>query len=69
MSPAKVRGETPTVDALASEADDRAAQLAMEVESIADACELVARHVAELRVDVARERILLDELRKARRLP
>jgi hypothetical protein len=55
------------LDRLATEADDDAAQLAMDVESIADACEIVARQVAELRADVARHRVRLAELRGGRR--
>ena len=55
------------LDRLATEADGDAAQLAMDVESVADACEIVARRVAELRADVARQRVRLADLRGARR--
>ena len=55
------------LDRLATEADDDAAQLAMDVESVADACEIVARPVAELRTDVARQRVRLADLQGARR--
>ena len=53
------------LDRLTSDADDDAAQLAMDVESIADACEIVSRRVAELRTAVARQRVRLAELRGA----
>ncbi len=55
------------LDRLATEADDAAAHLAMDVESVADACEIVARQVAELRADVARQRVRLAELTGAHR--
>jgi hypothetical protein len=59
--------EGDELDRLATEADDDAAQLAMDVESVADACEIVARQVAELRADVTRQRVKLADLRCARR--
>lgn len=55
------------LDRLASQADDDAAQLAMDVESLADACEIVSRRVAELRTEVAQHRVKLAELTGARR--
>jgi hypothetical protein len=59
--------DSDELDRLATDADDDAAQLAMDVESVADACEIVARRVAELRADVARQRVRLADLRGARR--
>jgi len=48
---------------LAAEADDRAAQLAMAVESISDELAQLVLDVAELRTAVVEQRIVLDELR------
>lgn len=59
-----------TADALqqlASQADDSAAQLAMDIESIADEAEILSRRLAELRVDLARQRLLLDDLSRCPR--
>jgi hypothetical protein len=48
---------------LAAEADDRAAQVAMAVESISDELAQLVVDVAELRTAVVEQRIVLDELR------
>ena len=52
---------------LATEADDRAAQLAFSIESIADEIGQLMRELAELREAVNEQRELLDELRALRR--
>lgn len=57
----------PPAERLASDAEDGAAKLAMAVESIADEVDVLARQLAELRADVARQRLLVDELRKVAR--
>ena len=67
-----VTGEFPltaddALEQLASEADDGAAQLAMDIESIADEAEILSRRLGELRVDLARQRLLLDDLSWCRR--
>jgi len=59
-----------TADALqqlASEADDGAAQLAMDIEPIADEAEILSRRSAELRTDLAKQRLLLDDLSRCPR--
>ena len=55
--------QTDVVSRLAAEADDRAAQLAMTVESISDERLHLVTEVAELRSAVVEQRIVLDELR------
>lgn len=55
--------EEKLIAELTAGADDRAAQLAMAIESIADEIDQLHRHVAELRTDVAQQRGVLDELR------
>jgi len=67
-----VTGESPltaddALEQLASEADDGAAQLAMDIESIADEAEILSRRLAELRTDLARQRLLLDDLSRCAR--
>lgn len=52
---------------IASEADEGAAQLAMDIESIADEAEILSRRLAELRVDLAKQRVILDDLRRCPR--
>jgi hypothetical protein len=54
---------TDVASRLAAEADDRAAQLAMTVESISDELLHLVLEVAELRSAVVDQRIALDELR------
>jgi hypothetical protein len=61
--------EDRLVDGLASTGDDGAAQLATDLELVADACELVSRRLADLRADVARQRVVLDELEERRSPP
>ena len=50
-----------------SEADDGAARLAMDIESIADEAEILSRRLTDLRVDLAKQRLLLDDLSRCRR--
>ena len=52
---------------LVADADDRAAQLAFAVESIADEVGKLMRELEALRAAVDEERILLDELRALQR--
>jgi hypothetical protein len=52
---------------LAADADDRAAQLAFAIESIADEVAQVMRELTALREAVNQERVLLDELRALQR--
>jgi hypothetical protein len=58
--------DTEALAKLVSKADDGAAQLAMDVESIADEAEILSRRLAELRADLARQRVVLAELRGTR---
>ena len=55
------------LEQIASEAHDGAAQLAMDIESIADEADILSRRLAELGVDLARQRLLLDDLSRCRR--
>ena len=52
---------------LAADADDRAAQLAFAIESIADEVGQLMRELEMLRAAVNEERVLLDELRALQR--
>jgi hypothetical protein len=52
---------------LAADADDRAAQLAFTVESLADEVGQLMRALETLRAAVREERVLLDELRTLQR--
>ena len=58
--------ENPTFR-LAADADDRAAQLAFAIESIADEVVQLMRELETLRAAVNEERVLLDELRALQR--
>jgi nucleotide-binding universal stress UspA family protein len=58
--------QAQSVDQVVSRIDDGAAQLAMDVEAVVDECDIVARRVAQLRADVARQRVLLDGLSRTR---
>jgi hypothetical protein len=55
------------LEQITSEADDGAARLAMDIESIADEAEILSRGLADLRVDLAKQRLLLDDLSRCRR--
>ena len=59
--------DSEELDRLAMDTDGDAARPAIEVEPIADACELVARWAAALRSDEPKQHLTLAEPRGARR--
>jgi hypothetical protein len=61
------QGIAAATSRLAAAADDRAAQLAFAIESIADEAAQLMRELTALREAVNEERVLLDELRALQR--
>ena len=62
-----LRNEQDLIAQLTADADDRSAQLAMAIESVADEIGKLRQHVEELRVDIAAQRVVLEELSVVRR--
>jgi hypothetical protein len=54
-------------DQFLSEADNGAAQLATDLESISDEAEILSPRLAVLRAELTRQRVVLDQLRSCRR--